>query len=393
MPIDLDRVRADTPGCANVTHLNNAGASLMPAPVLDAFVEHARLEAAIGGYEAADAREDAWEHTYDAIAALLGCRREEVAVVENATRGWDMAFYGIPFERGDRILTAVAEYGSNYLAYLQVAERTGARVEVIPNDEAGELSVAALEAMMDDDVALVSVTHVPTNGGLVNPVEEVGRVVAQSRALYLVDAVQAVGQFPVDVDRIGCDLLAATGRKFLRGPRGTGFLYARADTTGHLEPPFVDVLAAHWDDERSYTMRSDARRFENWETNYSAKIALGVAVDYALDLGLEAIAEANRRLAARLRDRLRAIDGVTVLDLGREPCAIVSFAVAGVPAGDVKASLAERRINVSVATVEDTLLDMRQRGYEEWVRASPHYFNSADEVDALADAVAARAAG
>ena len=389
--IDVERARAQTPGCAEVTHLNNAGASLMPTPVLEAVIDHLRLEARIGGYEASDAARERREATYGAIARLISCREDEVAVVENATRAWDMAFYAIDFRPGDRILTTSAEYGSNFLAYLQVARRTGATVEVVPDDDSGQLSIPALERLLDDRVKLVSVTHVPTNGGLVNPAEAIGAAVRESPALFLLDACQSAGQLPLDVDRIGCDLLTVTGRKFLRGPRGTGFLYARRDTTAHLEPPFLDVLAAHWDAADRYTVRADARRFESWESSRANTIGLGVAVEYALDVGIEGIAGRNAVLARRLRELLGAIPGVRVLDLGPEPCAIVSFLVAGVAPDAVRDALACDAVNVSVSRAEDTRIDMEQRGLDEWVRASVHYFNTERELETLARVVAALA--
>ena len=227
MTIDVQKARLETPGCQHVLHLNNAGAALMPQPVLHATVGHLQLEALIGGYEAAAQAHEAVEHVYDATASLLGCHRDEVAIVENATRAWDMAFYAVPLKPGDRILTAVAEYASNYIAFLQVARKTGAVVEVVPNDASGQISLEALRHAIDDRVKLIAITHVPTNGGLVNPAEAVGRLAREAGIMYLLDACQSVGQMPVDVEAIGCDMLSATGRKFLRGPRGTGFLYVR----------------------------------------------------------------------------------------------------------------------------------------------------------------------
>jgi cysteine desulfurase/selenocysteine lyase len=385
--IDLERAQRETPGCQHVVHLNNAGASLMPDPVLRAVTDHLELEARIGGYEAAAHREEAWHHTYDAIATLIHCHRDEIAVVENATRGWDMAFYGLRFASGDRILTSASEYGSNYMAYLQTTQRTGARVEVVPSDERGEVSLDALADMLDERVKLVAITHVPTNGGLVNPARGIGEITRRAGVPFLLDACQSVGQMPLDVERIGCDMLAATGRKFLRGPRGTGFLYVRREFTERIEPPFIDVLSAEWTNRDSYRWRSDARRFESWETNYATKIGLGTAVDYALEWGLGDIRDYDYPLAAQLRARLRELPGVEVLDLGREPCAIVTFTIAGTDPRAVARKLSERRINVSVSTIEDTRLDMEARGRESWVRASVHYFNTEQDITALVDAV------
>lgn len=381
MNVDLQRARSETPGCKNVLHFNNAGAALMPEPVLQATVGHLQLEAQIGGYEAAARAREQLEHVYDAAATLVGCDRDEIAVVENATRAWDMAFYSIPFRRGDRILTAMAEYASNYIAFLQVARRTGAHIEVIPNDHSGQLSVDALADAIDDRVKLIAITHVPTNSGLVNPASEVGRIARQAGVLYLLDACQSVGQMPVDVGEIGCDMLCATGRKFLRGPRGTGFLYVRRGLLEQLEPPLLDLHAATWVAPDRFEIRADARRFENWETNTAGKIGLGVAIDYALGWGLESIWSRVSELAHELRTRLRQIPGVQVRDLGTQRCAIVSFTVDGLTPWEVQRALAKQQINVSVSPREYTLLDMEARNLEAVVRASVHYYNSEEEAD------------
>ena len=249
MAFDVARARRDTPGVARVAHLNNAGAALPPSAVTEAVIAHLRLEAEIGGYEAADAAHDQVEAVYAALARLLGCQPDEIAVVENATRGWDMAFYSLGFKPGDRILTARAEYASNVIAYLQVARRTGAVVEVIEDDEHGQFSVADLKERLGRGpgaVKLIAMTHVPTHGGLVNPAEEVGAVAREAGVPFLLDACQSAGQLGIDVQRIGCDMLSGTGRKFLRGPRGTGFLYVRREMLDKLEPPFLDLHAATW---------------------------------------------------------------------------------------------------------------------------------------------------
>lgn len=387
MAFDTSRARAETPGADEVVHFNNAGSSLMPQVVLDAQIEHLQLEARIGGYEAAAVAADRVGHVYDAAADLIGARPDEIAIIENATRAWDMAFYSIPFQPGDRILTARAEYGSNFIALLQVAERTGATVEAVPNDEHGQLSVAALRDMIDDRVRLIAMTHVPTNGGLVNPAAEVGAIARDAGILYLLDACQSVGQLPVDVGRIGCDMLSATGRKYLRGPRGTGFLYVRRDVIPTLEPPFLDNHAAVWTSPDTYTVREDARRFENWETNYAAKIGLGAALDYASAWGVDVTWARIQVLADRLRSGLDALAGVTVRDLGVERCGIVSFTVDGVGGQDIKERLAAQSINVTVSRPPSTRLDMEDRGLAEVVRASVHYFNTEAEVDRFVQAI------
>jgi selenocysteine lyase/cysteine desulfurase len=391
MPIDIERARRDTPAASHVLHFNNAGAALMPASVLETQLRHLKLEAETGGYEAAAAADNRIEAIYDSIARLLNADRAEIALVENATVAWDMAFYSVGFAAGDRILTAEAEYLSNYIAFLQVARRTGAVIDVVPSDGAGELDVEALERMIDRRVKLIAITHVPTNGGLVNPAAAIGRIARAHGILYLLDACQSVGQMPIDVAAIGCDMLSATGRKYLRGPRGTGFLYLRRAILDRLEPPFLDLQATAWVEPDRYEMRPDARRFENWERNVAGQLGLGAAVDYALGWGLADIEGRIETLAAELRRRLADIPGVSVRDRGRRLCGIVTFTVEGTPALDIVAALRQRRINCHRSASSALPVDARAPRLPDFVRASVHYYNTEEEVARFAAAVAALA--
>ncbi len=387
MPFNLQRARQETPGCEHVLHFNNAGSSLPPQPVLDATIAYLQLEARIGGYEAAEQQQDALRHTYDAVASLIGCSHSEVALVESATRAWDLAFYSIPFKPGDRILTAMAEYGSNYIAYLQRARQSGVTIEAIPSDEHGQLSIEALRQMIDERVRLIAITHVPTNGGLVNPAAEVGKVAREHGILYLLDACQSVGQMPINVETIGCDLLSATGRKYLRGPRGTGFLYVRSSVLDQLEPPTLDMRAATWIAPDRFEIKADAERFESFESNYAARVGLGVAVDYAMQWGLDVIWRRVRDLAYALRTRLSPIPGVIVHDRGVVQGGIVTFTFEGRDPAAIKQMLAQQRINVTVSDRNATLLDMDSRGLSSLVRASVHYYNSEEEIEHFCQAI------
>ncbi len=386
--IDIGRARAETPGCAEVNHLNNAGAGLMPQPVFDAMDRHLRQEMTIGAYEATADAADEIADFYAAIAALVGGQPDEIAFIENATRAWDMAFYGLDLKPGDRIVTGQAEYASNYLAFLQRARSTGIEVMVAPDDGHGQTDPQALADMIDDRVKLIAITHVPTNGGLVNPAAEIGRVARAHGVTYLLDACQSVGQMPIDVAAIGCDALTATGRKFLRGPRGTGFLWMRRDLIGQVHPPMIDLKSADWTGPDSYRLADTAQRFENWERNVAGQIALGTAARYAMDWGLEAIKARVQALAASMRSQLADLPGVAVHDRGAEKCALVTFTVEGMVADDVSKGLRARHINTSVTDLGSTYLDMSARGLDRMVRASVHYYNTEDEVAQLVEAVA-----
>jgi selenocysteine lyase/cysteine desulfurase len=351
--------------------------------------EHLRLEAEIGGYEAAAAAREAVDATYRAVAELVGGSPDEVAMFDNATHAWNAAFYSIPFKPGDRILTGRAEYGSNVLAYLQVAQRAGAEVVVVPNDEHGQLDTAALAQMVDERTRLIGVSHVPTAGGLVNPATEIGRIANDADVLFLLDATQSVGQFAVDARAIGADLLTGTGRKFLRGPRGTGFLWVRDTALERLDPFVAEIGSATWVGGSSFRWADGARRFGSWENSYVNLLGLGAAVRQALDLGLDEIGRRTAALGHHLRAGLDGLSGVATHDLGERRCAIVTAGVEGVGPDEVAAALAAEGINVSTTVPEQNPFDTEDRHVHPLVRLSPHYYNTERELDRTIATVAA----
>ena len=377
----IERVRRDTPGVAEVIHFNNAGSALPPLVVVDTVVSHLHREAAIGGYEASDEAHDRLEAVYQSIARLIGAQPQQIATLENATRAWDMAVYGYPFEPGDRVLTCRAEYSSNVIALLQLQKRHGLEIVLIDDDEFGQIDLTHLEQELARGATMLCMTHAPTSGGLINPAEEVGALCNAYQTFFVLDACQSVGQIPVDVQAIGCDVLSSTGRKFLRGPRGTGFLYVNERALERIEPPFLDLHSAAWTDDWEYEIRADARRFENWETYYAGKLGLGVAVDYALELSVDATAARLQDLGAVLRSRLEGVSGVTVHDKGTQRGGIVTFGMVGQTAEQIKDKLSADCINTSTSTPNYARFDLAHRGLPTVVRASVHYYNTEEEID------------
>ncbi|MFD7093549.1 aminotransferase class V-fold PLP-dependent enzyme [Streptomyces xanthophaeus] len=378
--LDLARARAETPGVNHVVHLNNAGASLIASPVLDVMTAYMRLESRVGPYEAAERSEGAIGNAHVALASLLNCSRQEIAILDSATRAWGLAMSSVPLREGDRVIVSAVEYGSNYLALLHLSERLGLSLEVAPVDGSGLVDVAGLEAMLDERVKLIAMVHVPMHDALVNPVAEIGRVARRHGIPYLVDACQSVGQLPVDVAEIGCDLLVGTGRKFLRGPRGTGFLYVRQEIAHRLVPPIVGLDGVEWL-SGSYRLAPGARRFETWETNAASRIGLGVAVDYALGWGIGRTYGRTRSLAAGLREDLAGMRGVVLHDRGRERCGTIALAFEGRGAFEVRGALKDAGINTWVCRENAACVDMQERGLSTLLRVSPHYYNSEQELE------------
>ena len=385
----IDQLRADTPGVNHVTHFNYAGSSLPAKPVLDVVVRHLIMEATIGGYEAAAEANERIEAVYDSIARLLNASRDEIAHVENATRGWDMAVYAIPFKNGDRVLTTSWEYASNLVAILQIQKRFGIDIEVVPNDAAGQVDLDALEQALQKPTAAVFITHMPTNGGLLQPAEAIGSLIRQHQpnAWYVLDACQSAGQAPLDVEKIQCDVLSATSRKYLRGPRGAGFVYVRRERIAQTEPPLLDLHAAELTSATEYVIRPDARRFENWESYIAGRLGMGAAVDYALNLGMENIWARVQQQGDLLRIRLQAIDGVRIHDTGTVRGGIVTFSREGVRSEDLLAALSAEKVNTSLSNIYRTHLDPDLESIGTYIRASAHYITTDDEIEKLAGVV------
>ncbi|MCJ7827030.1 MAG: aminotransferase class V-fold PLP-dependent enzyme [Demequinaceae bacterium] len=387
MTIDVAAVRRDTRGCETVAHLNNAGASLPPAIVMDAVHQQLRADEVFGGYEAQALVEEGLAKSRAAIGTLVGGRPSEVAFFDSSSRAFGTALLSFPFKRGDRILTAEAEYISNVYAYSYLKKRFGVTTVYIPDDEHGQVDVDALKDAIDERTRLITLTHVPTYCGLINPAAKVGAVAREADIPFLLDACQSGGQIDIDVNEIGCDLLTAAGRKYLRGPRGTAFLWIRTSLLDRLSPPIADQNGAAWLGTNRFDLVGDARRFEPFERSVALHLGLGAAARYAIKLGTPEIEARVVLLGAILRGMLTEIPGLTVRDRGERLGGIVTFTVDGFTAEDVRVALRERFINTATITQATAMHSFPKQGLTEVTRASVHYYNTEDELARAADAI------
>ena len=384
---EIQKFRSETRGTSECTHFNNAGASLPPDEVVETVIHYLSEEATLGGYEMEYKYREQLENVYLLIARFIHAERDEVAIVENASMAWGLAFNGIEFKKGDVIITSEMEYVTNLLGFLNAEQTHGIQIKVIPNDVYGNFSLQALEDAITAQTRLIAITHIASTAGVVLPVIEIGKIARKHNILYLVDACQTVGQIPVNVKEIGCDILSTTGRKYLRAPRGTGFLYVRKEIQDSLKILFMDGHTAQLINENAFEIRNDARRFELFEKSRALTLGLGKAVEYAMNIGVGRIWQRIQFLAAVMRRQLGDIDGITVHDNGEQKSGIVTFTVDGVGSSHVKSELGEKKIHVSVGLAKSTLIYMNRNSLNTVVRASVHYYNTEEEINRMCDAL------
>lgn len=387
--MNIDLLREQTPGCRTKIHFNNAGAALMPQAVVEAMQNYLHLEAVTGGYEAADLQAKEIAGFYTSAAQLLNCQPENIAFTSSATNSFARALSSIPFKSGDSILLAHEDYISNQIAFLSLKKRFGLEIIRAKSLPEGGVDVEDMKRLMDKHrPKLVSLTHVPSNTGLIQPVAEVGKLCAERNLYYLVDGCQSAGQLPIDVREIHCDFFTGTLRKFLRGPRGAGFLFVSDRIIKEkLEPLFIDMRGADWVAANEYTPRMDARRFEDWELPYALVSGSKAAIDLAVSLGPNEIQNRNTLLGTRVRSGIAKLDGLTVLDKGKNQSSIITVKIPGHQAAEVLTTLRNQQINTSVGHRSFALLDFEAKQVEWALRISPHYYNTEQEVDILLDAL------
>lgn len=382
-PLDVQHLRDDTPGCqSGIVHFNHAGASLPSQATLDAIIDQLQREARDGPMEAGEHGAILVEKARRAAAQLLNAPTASIAFASSGSTAWSMAFQALgPWLPGERILVGRHEWGGN-LASMQLAVQAGARIEVIPCDATGAVCPKALESMIDANVKLIDLTWLPANGGLINPAQAIGEVARRHNIAYFIDAGQAVGQLPVDVKALHCDVLKSAGRKHLRGPRGTALLYVRPDFLQQLNPAQRDVFSAPWTAE-GFDLRNDARRFETSEVSFALLAGLGNALQEVNRLGVERTWERVLQLGGRIREALGQIPGISLHDLGANHSGLIAFNLEGWDAFELKRRLGLKRINIGANGVAYTPLDMQARELTSIARISVSPLNTEHDIELL----------
>jgi len=357
----------------------------MASPVYAAYLDYLNREQQIGGYETARERAEDSRNFYLQAAELIHCNIDEIAFCESATRAWQSFFYGLKFKEGDKIITTQLDYGSNFVGYIHQKRRLGVECVVIECDRYGDVDLAALESAIDGRTRLISISHIPTANGVINDAARVGQIAKSAGVPFLLDACQSVGQIDVNVAEIGCTALTVTGRKYLRGPRGTGFLYVNKTFADSMDPPWLDQHGVELLDRSSYQICAGARRFENFEISFAARVALGKALEYANKTGMVEIGDRVLALGAYCRKQLEAVPGVTVQDTGVNKSGIVMFSHEDKSPGEIRDLMGQNGINVWVSSGPGSLVDFQKRDLDILLRASLHYFNTEEEIDRMID--------
>jgi selenocysteine lyase/cysteine desulfurase len=392
---EIQKFRNETSGTRNIIHLNNAGAGLMPDIVTKAQLDHVRLESEIGGYEAAEYKSDMIRAFYDQAALLFNCKPTNIAFTASATDSYTRALSSVPFKKGDIILTDKDDFVSNQIQFLSLQKRLGIEIIHINNAPAGGVDLNDLEKKLKKhQPRLLAITHIPTNSGLVQPVNEIAKIFCSytqrypGRTWYILDACQSAGQMKLDVKKLQCDFLSLTGRKYLRGPRGTGALYI-SDKALHagLEPMYLDMRGAEWTEKGKYKQQPDARRFEDWEFAYSTVIGTKTAIEYCRSIGEDKIWQQVKLLSDITRRKLSELDELKILDRGAENSGSVTFHIARSRPEFIVHELLKRKINVVASYRAYGLIDFDEKGVGWVIRASPHYYNTITEIEIFIEAL------
>ncbi len=386
--VDVDHERRATSGSSKGHHFNAAGSALPAAATVHAVTAHLAREEELGGYEAAAQMREQVDEVYRSAARLIGAQEEEIALFDSATTGLRVFIDALRIAPGQRIIASRSTYVSHALHLLTIARERGVPLVIAPVDQNRCVDLGALEDLLADGVpSLVTVAHIPTSSGLVEPAAAIGALVARYGGTFVLDATQSIGHLVSDVDDLGCDILVTTGRKFLRGPRGTGFAYVRGSRIAELLPTAPDVRGATWSTPLDWELTPGARRFESWEASVASRLGLGAAIDAAIGRGAQATQDWLLWRGQQLRSALAELPDVRVVDPEGAQSAIVTFVVADQPSADVATALARRSVRVVSVPQSHGQWDLGDRAIPNVVRASPHVYNDDNDLEVLIDAV------
>lgn len=384
--LNIEKIRKDTLHCEDKIFLSSAGCSLPPKSMFEKMHAYNKLEEQFGGYPVEAAESTFRNSFYSEMAQLLNCKPSNISFQYSATEGFSRALSAISFQKGNVILTTDDDYISNFIAFISIRKRFGIKIVRCKNTKTGELDLVDFEQKIISEIpVLVAITHVPTNSGLVQPVAEVGALCKKYDCLYLLDSCQAVGQIEVDVQSIGCDFLNGTGRKFLRGPRTSGFLYVSDKVLDlGLEPLFIDRRGADWTNDEEYTVTNTAIRFEPKEIGVEI-VGLAEALKYCNAIGIKNIEIYNKKIADRLRENLTQIPFIQLLDQGSTLSNIITFSVANKTLEQIENHLKANHVYYSVSFKNYALIDFKKKNVDWAIRFSPHYFNTISEMDRVGE--------
>lgn len=387
--MDVNKIREDTPGCEDKIFVNSAGSSLVPIAVAKTVSEYLAQETLYGGYHLSDQYSDEIASFYSEASKLINCKPENIAFMTSATDAYTKALSSIKLSKGDVILTTDDDYVSNFMHFYSLKNHYGIEVIRSRTFSNGDLDVEHFESLIvENKPKVVSVTFIPTNSGLVQDAYSIGDLCEQYGVIYLLDACQAVGQINVDVTELKCDFLSTTGRKFLRGPRGTGFLYVSDKILkNNYAPMYLDMRGANWVNPDKYELFGGAQRFELWEMSYALLLGLKEAIKHCNQVGLNLIQDYNSIIRDRLVGGLDSLKDVALYDKGSQRSNIVTFKKEGLTNEEIKRKLDEQNVYCSISTRSSAMFDFDKKSIEGAVRLSPHYFNTTEEMDKLIEII------
>jgi selenocysteine lyase/cysteine desulfurase len=385
--MNIETIRSQTKGLDGKLFFNSAGSSLMQDQVIECMLNYLEEERMIGGYAAAAKHQESINGFYTQVANLIKAKEKNIAFATSATDAYNQALSSIPFQSKDVILTTNNDYISNQLAFIGLQKRYDVEIVRVNDLKKGGMDAEdCIEKIEKLKPKLVAITHIPTNSGLIQDVYSIAPACKASGAYYLIDTCQSIGQLNISVETLNCDFLTATGRKFMRGPRGTGFLYVSDRVLNEgLTPLFTEQCGAEWTEEFGYKIMDSALRFERWERNCGNMLGLAKATELINKIGIESIEKRNNELQLFAREALSKLPNIQCTDIGENLCNLITFTNADGSINRIVELFATNNVSFSISGINSALIDFTKRELTEVVRISPHYFNTEKEISTLID--------